>query len=80
MPTSPEVDLNKLKEQAKGIIEGYDQKLLKDEIEPIAFGINALILFITWPDDKSADELEEKIDALDEVTSARIIDVRKAIG
>jgi len=80
MPSSPETDLNKLKEAAKGIIEEYGQKLLKDEIEPIAFGISALMLFASWPDDKGADELEEKIAALEEVNSATIVDVRKAIG
>ena len=80
MPASLEVDLEKVKEKAKEIIESYDQKLLKDETEPIAFGLNALMLFSTWPDDKGADELEEKIDALEEVKSASIVDVRKAIG
>jgi len=80
MPNAIEVDLEKLKDQSKEIIESFDQKLLKDETEPIAFGLKALMLFSTWPDDKGADELEEKISALENVKSASIIDVRKAIG
>jgi len=80
MPISPEVDLDKVKEKAKALVEGYGQKILKDETEPIAFGLNALLLIISWPDDKSADELEEKIAKIEEVKSANIVDVRRAIG
>lgn len=80
MPASVETDLEKIKAKAKEIVEGYEQKILKDEIQPIAFGLNALLLIISWPDDKGADELEEKIAQLDEVKSANIVDVRRAIG
>jgi len=80
MPVSIETDLEKIKEKAKEIIESYKEKALKTEIQPIAFGLNALLIILSWPDNKSADELEEKIKAIENVKSAEIVDIRKAIG
>lgn len=80
MPTSPEVNMGAIKEKAKKIVESYGERILKEEIQPIAFGLNALLIILTWPDNKNADELEEKLNAIEEVNSAEIVDVRKAIG
>ena len=80
MPKEVETDLQKIKEKAKEIIESFNQKLLKDEIQPIAFGLNALILILTWPDNKGPDELEKKLSEIEGVNSAEITDVRRAIG
>lgn len=80
MPINPEVDLKKIEEKAKEIVTGFGQKVLKTEIQPVAFGLNALLIILSWPDDKAPDELEEKMKAIENVNSAEIVDVRKAIG
>ena len=80
MPASPQSDLKMVKESAERIISKHGQKLLKDEMQPIAFGINALLLIFTWPDDESPDKLEQELSELEDTNSAEIVDVRRAIG
>ncbi len=80
MPKAVETDLQKIKEKARKVVESFNQKILKDEIQPIAFGLNALLIILTWPDNQGPDELEAKLSKIKEVNSAEIIDVRKAIG
>lgn len=80
MPESPQSNLDEIKKNAERIIAKHGQKLLKDEVQPIAFGINALVLIFTWPDNESPDALEQELSALDGINSAEIVDVRRAIG
>lgn len=82
MPESPEVDLNALELKAKKEILAFAGKGdTKTEIEPIAFGLKAIkIIFIMDEKLGSPDVVSEKIEAYDEVASAEIIDVRRAIG
>ena len=82
MPASPETDLEKIKEKAKKIIEGLKigAKLHATEIEPIAFGLSALILTIAWPEDKDLDLIENALAKIEDVNSVETIDFRRAIG
>jgi len=82
MPTSPEVDLEKVKEKALADITAFnDGKETKESIEPVAFGLNALkIIFVVDESKGSPDVISEKIAAYEEVNSAEVTDVRKAIG
>jgi elongation factor 1-beta len=77
MPTSPEVDLEKIKESAKKIVEelGGDNKEYSEE--PIAFGLKAIIVFFFYPDDKNTEELIDKFSTIENVASAQLIDMRK---
>jgi len=49
----------------------------KDEIEPIAFGLKAIIAFFEWPEESPLEELEEKIKSIENINSIQIIDMRK---
>ena len=80
MPSSPETDLEKIKENAKKIIEEKSGKNCKFEEEPIAFGLNAIIAFFAWPEEKELEELEEKLKKVGNVNSIQVIDMRRAIG
>ncbi len=80
MPTSPSVDIAKIKKNAEKVLGSYKQKILNEEIQPIAFGLNALMLTVSWPDDKSADELEGRLSKIKDINSVQIVDVRRAIG
>ena len=80
MPSSPSSDLARIKQEVEKIIKKHKEKILKEEIQPIAFGLNAMLLTVSWPDDKSADELEEQLSEIEDVNSAQIVDVRRAIG
>ena len=82
MPSSPDIDLKKLEKDAKNLIAAFAGKgETKAEIEPVAFGLNALkIIFVMDEKKGSPDPVAEKIQILEGVNSAEITDVRRAIG
>jgi len=86
MPTGPDVDLDKVYEEAcKFVREFVDEKHkdgeMKKEVEEIGFGLKALKLFFVMDESIGGTEaLEEKIKALENVQSVETIDVRRAIG
>lgn len=82
MPTSPETDLEAVKEKALADITAFnDGKETKTSIEEVAFGLKALnIIFVIDESKGSPDPIAEKIAAYEEVNSAEITDVRRAIG
>ena len=82
MPISPEADLAKIEESAKEKIKTFaGEGETKTEEEPIAFGLKALkIIFVMDENKGSPDPLAEDINSLEEVNSAEVVDVRRAIG
>jgi translation elongation factor aEF-1 beta len=77
MPESPEVDLKVIEEAAKKIVEDFGGNNKEYEIEPVAFGLKALIVFFFYPDDKSTEHLEEEFSKIPNVQSAQLVDMRK---
>ena len=80
LPTSPEVDLERLKEELKEAVEGMGGKNCNFEEEPIAFGLKALIAFFAWPEELELEGLEDAIKKSEEVSSIQVIDMRRAFG
>lgn len=80
MPTSPEVDLERLKKSARLIIERMGGKNCKFEEEPIAFGLKAIIAFFAWPEELELESLERFLNKIEEVSSLQVIDMRRALG
>ena len=82
MPTSPDVDLSVIEQQAKKeIVVFAGETGFKIEQKPIAFGLKALIVIFVMDEDKGSTEaLEKKICALQGVSSCEVTDVRRAIG
>lgn len=73
-PEGDEVDLNKVSEEVtKKLPQGY--KLVRKETEPIAFGINALILYIQMPEQSEGgtDELESIASQVEGVSHAEVV-------
>ncbi len=81
MPTSPEANLDKIKEEAGRIITEFGGEVGKTEEELIAFGIKALkIIFVIDEKKGSTDPIEEEISRIENVNSVEAVDVRRAIG
>ncbi len=80
LPTSPEADLEKLKEAIKNLIEKNGGKNCSFEEEPIAFGLKAIIILFAWPEESELEELENSLNKLEEVSSLQVIDMRRAFG
>ena len=81
MPVSPDVNLETIKSSATDLIEGFNAQLAKTEIEPVAFGLKALLLTIVFDESRgSSDSLEDQIKEIDGVQSCEAISVRRALG
>lgn len=77
MPTSPDVDLKKVEEDAKKIVSEFGGTQRENSIEPVAFGLKSLTIFFSYPDNLDTEGLEEKFAVVENVASAQLIDMRK---
>ncbi|MBN1645571.1 elongation factor 1-beta [Candidatus Woesearchaeota archaeon] len=83
MPESPEVDLDRIKEDSIKLIQDFAGKEgdMRTDIQPVAFGLQSLNITFTSDEKKgSTDEVEKQIADLDGVNSVEVTDVRRAIG
>jgi elongation factor 1-beta len=83
MPESPDVDLEKVQEQAIEKIDTFtgESGEKRFAIEPIAFGLKALkITFVMNEKIGSTEPMELDIARIDGVNSVEVVDVRRAIG
>ncbi len=82
MPVSPDVDLEAIEKTAvEKIIEfagDFDRKVT---VEPVAFGLKSIsIIFIMDESQGSPDQVADMINEIEDVNSAEIVDVRRAVG
>jgi elongation factor 1-beta len=82
MPASPEINLEELEIKVKEEINKFaGEGETKTEINPVAFGLNSLnIIFVMDETKGSPDPVAEIVDKFEEVNSAEISDVRRALG
>jgi elongation factor 1-beta len=77
MPTSPNANLDEIQKQAKHLVEKKGGRNRIYEIQPIAFGLNAVIAFFEWPEEKELEEIEKDFSKIKEISSVQVIDMRK---
>ncbi len=78
-PIGVEVNFDDLKKKIEAnlpqyaTIDGYGE-------EPIAFGLNALLMQVRFPEDKSGvlDDLEKKLEGISEVSQLQTLMVRRS--
>ncbi len=80
MPSGLDVDLEYLKKESEKVITENGGKVSEYEEEPIAFGLKALIIFFAFPEEKDVEEVGNHLSGIDGVSSAQMIDYRRAIG
>ena len=81
MPTSPEVNLKKIEEKAKVIIEKNKGTRINFVEEPIAFGLKAIIAnFEQDENEGQLDPITQAIEKIKDVNSVEVIDIRRAFG
>ncbi len=80
MPTSPEVNLEEIKEKAKQLIEENKGENPKFEEEPIAFGLKAVIAYFDIDEATPLEPIEESLEKMENVNSVQVIDIRRAFG
>lgn len=81
MPSGVDVNLDHLKTKAAKEIIAFNGRIIKEVIEPVAFGLKAIKLTFSYDENKGGtDYIEEKISKIKEVESVDVVDVRRAIG
>ena len=80
MPTSTEVNLDEIKENAKKVVEENKGKNCRFEEEPIAFGLKAVIVYFDIDEENLLEPIEESLGKIENVNSVQVIDMRRAFG
>jgi len=80
MPESPNSNLEEIQKKAKEIVEKNKGKKPLTKTEPIAFGLNAVILNFALDESLSIDNIENPLKKIKGVNSAEVIDFRRAFG
>ena len=80
MPASPETDIKRIEEELKKILKKNKVENTKFEVQPIAFGLKALIILFGWPEEKELEKFENELRKIKNVGSVSIVDMRRAIG
>jgi len=80
MPESPETPLSKITESAKKIIEENKGVFSGSEEIPIAFGLKSLTISFAYPEESEIDELGNLLEKIKGISSAEMIDYRRALG
>lgn len=82
MPEDPDIDLEKVKQGAEQVIKSFEGTMNRTEIEPVGFGLKALIVVFAVDEKKGspdpiADEIIKKVAG---VRSAEVTMVSRALG
>jgi len=80
MPESVETDLGKVEERVRERIEKNNVKNPQFEVQPIAFGLKALVVLFGWPEEKELGVFEKDLQKIKGVGSVEVMDMRRAIG
>jgi len=80
MPDSPEVDLEAIKKTAGELIEKDGATHISYSEEDVAFGLKAVMVKFTWPEEQDTSMFEDALAGIDNVSSAVTDDYRRAFG
>tara|TARA_Y100000310_G_scaffold94756_1_gene92490 strand:+ start:89 stop:361 length:273 start_codon:yes stop_codon:yes gene_type:complete len=80
MPESPDVNLDEIQEKAKSIVEEKGGKKPSTKTEPVAFGLNAILLNFAMDESLAVDDFQNPLQEIENVNSAEMIDFRRAFG
>ncbi len=81
MPSSPDVNLEEIKEKAKKIVENNKGARVSFEEQPIAFGLKAVIVgFEQNEDNGELEPIENALREIEDVNSVEVVDMRRAFG
>ncbi|UCD03989.1 MAG: elongation factor 1-beta [Candidatus Woesearchaeota archaeon] len=80
MPEDAETNIKKLLESCDKKAAEQGATIAQHEIQPVAFGLNALMLIVISEESKGITSLEEALESIPEVSTIEVQDVRRAIG
>ena len=80
MPTSPDVDLEVIQTKVREVIAEKQGNNVATRTEPVAFGLNAIVVNFAMDESMSVDDFEDALKEIEGVNSAEVTDFRRAFG
>ena len=80
LPDSLETNLEEIKNAAKSILGPEGAGSISFEEMPFAFGLKALFVTFSLPEEKGADAIESLLSEIPGVSSVALEDYRRALG
>ena len=80
MPESPETNLEELQSKVEATLKEGKADKISFEIEPVAFGLKAIIAGFAIDESLELDPIEQKLGSLENVSSVQVIDMRRQFG
>jgi len=80
MPESLDVSLPDLQDKIKEKVTKSGAMNVSFTEENVAFGLKALVVQLAWPEEKDTGSLETDLSEMEGVSSAQIVDYRRAFG
>ncbi len=80
MPESLSTNLSDIKKETANFLISEGAKNISSEKKPIAFGLKALFITFTFPEEKGIEMVEQKLLEIKGVSSVTIEDYRRAFG
>ncbi len=77
LPDSPERNLDELRKKVEEKIISEGGKLYKEHIEPIAFGINAIVISFIMDESKGTESVENSIKSVEGTGDVHISDMTR---
>jgi len=81
MPDDVDTDLAAIEVGAKRLVEKFDGNYSGSVKEPVAFGLNALVIRFSFDEkNNNLEPLEDNLRNVDGVAGVEVTDMRKALG
>ena len=80
MPSSPNVDLKQMQEDAEKSVKKLGAQNISFELEEIAFGLKAVKIKLDLDESKGSEIVESTLSRIENVSSVTIEDYRRAFG
>jgi len=80
MPEGVDIDVEGWKGKVTEILEGDGAQNISYEVKDVAFGLRALMVKFAWSEEKDSSLFEDKLAAIEGVSSAVTDDYRRAFG
>jgi elongation factor 1-beta len=79
LPNSPEVNIDELGGKVEEVVKKFG-KLYKKSVQPIAFGINAVVVSFIMPEEAGGTEpVEEEMKKIENTGDVQVTDVTRVV-
>ncbi|MEX0920815.1 MAG: elongation factor 1-beta [Candidatus Pacearchaeota archaeon] len=79
MLESPETNVEEIQKKVSQKMDSQEVNSPRFEVQPIAFGLKALMVLFEWPEEKELEEFQKSLENIEGVRSIEVVDMRRAL-